>query len=82
MVLTWAPPRLPQARSTQGMTKLTRDRLAPTVKALGRPALHAMTLGFRHPKTGSRLDFKVPPPADMQALLHGVGSQLVEGGAD
>lgn len=34
-----------------------------------RQALHARTLGFRHPATGKEMDFEAPIPADMQALL-------------
>lgn len=34
-----------------------------------RQALHARTLGFRHPRTGEEMDFSCPPPADMQQLL-------------
>lgn len=41
-------------------------------RALGefaRPALHAGRLGFEHPATGERLDFRAPPPADFQSLI-------------
>jgi 23S rRNA pseudouridine1911/1915/1917 synthase len=34
-----------------------------------RPMLHARTLGFTHPATGKYLEYTVPPPADMEALL-------------
>ena len=34
-----------------------------------RQALHARTLGFRHPATGEEMDFSAPVPADMQALI-------------
>jgi 23S rRNA pseudouridine1911/1915/1917 synthase len=34
-----------------------------------RQALHAATLGFRHPVTGRPLSFSVPPPADFVALI-------------
>ena len=34
-----------------------------------RQALHARTLGFRHPSTGEVVRFEVPLPADMTALL-------------
>ncbi|MDE6536089.1 MAG: RluA family pseudouridine synthase [Muribaculaceae bacterium] len=34
-----------------------------------RQALHAMTLGFRHPKTGEEMFFTAPLPPDMEALL-------------
>ncbi|MDO4496395.1 MAG: RluA family pseudouridine synthase [Bacteroidales bacterium] len=34
-----------------------------------RQALHARTLGFKHPRTGEEMDFEAPLPADMQALI-------------
>jgi 23S rRNA pseudouridine1911/1915/1917 synthase len=34
-----------------------------------RQALHAMTLGFRHPVTGEEMDFTSPLPADMTQLI-------------
>lgn len=34
-----------------------------------RQALHARTLGFRHPATGKEMDFEAPLPPDMQSLL-------------
>ena len=34
-----------------------------------RQALHAGTLGFRHPRTGEEMDFETPLPADMARLV-------------
>lgn len=34
-----------------------------------RQALHARTLGFRHPATGEEMDFSAPIPADMDELI-------------
>lgn len=34
-----------------------------------RQALHAATLGFRHPSTGREMDFRTPPPADFTSLI-------------
>jgi 23S rRNA pseudouridine1911/1915/1917 synthase len=34
-----------------------------------RQALHAASLGFRHPRTGEDLRFESPPPADMAAVI-------------
>ncbi len=34
-----------------------------------RQALHARTLGFRHPQTGEEMDFSAPVPPDMQAMI-------------
>ena len=41
--------------------------------ALGRPALHAEQLGFRHPRTAERLHFEAPLPADLLALVAQLG---------
>ena len=38
-------------------------------EAMLRQALHAHTLGFRHPATGEALDFESPLPADMRHVL-------------
>jgi len=38
-------------------------------RGLDRPALHAQVLGFSHPRTGERLRFVAPPPADLERLL-------------
>ncbi len=35
-----------------------------------RQALHAATLGFRHPATGANLSFETPLPSDFQTLLN------------
>jgi 23S rRNA pseudouridine1911/1915/1917 synthase len=52
--------------------------LAPEVRdallAFPRQALHAESLGFRHPVSGQPLAFTVPPPADMAALLALLGT--------
>lgn len=38
-------------------------------KAIGRQALHAIRIGFIHPRTGKRLTFDSALPADIRALL-------------
>ncbi len=45
------------------------ESLAPIASALGRQALHAAALGFVHPRSGERLRFELPLPADMQTAL-------------
>ncbi len=37
--------------------------------ACPRQALHARTLGFRHPRTGEEMDFEAPVPDDMSLLF-------------
>lgn len=39
------------------------------IKSAGRQLLHAETLGFVHPGTGSYMEWRVPPPADMEKVL-------------
>ncbi len=44
-----------------------------------RQALHAASLGFKHPRTGRPINFEAPLPADMQALLNAVQANLSGG---
>lgn len=37
-----------------------------------RQALHAATLGFRHPRTGSTMNFSAPMPLDLSTLLQDI----------
>ncbi|OZA94277.1 MAG: pseudouridine synthase, partial [Erythrobacter sp. 34-65-8] len=45
--------------------------LRPLLKQLGfaRQALHAASLGFDHPITGERVDFRAELPSDMRELI-------------
>jgi 23S rRNA pseudouridine1911/1915/1917 synthase len=43
-----------------------------------RQALHAASLGFKHPRTGRPMSFEAALPADMQGLLHDIDSSLSE----
>lgn len=60
-----------------GGTEILRGNRSSTYKAFiencfklcPRQALHAQTLGFRHPITGEQMDFTSPLPQDMEALL-------------
>ena len=47
-------------------------RLVELAAALGRQALHAAVLELEHPRTGERLRFEAPLPADLGALLAGL----------
>src|SRR5262249_5691704 len=55
-------------------TALRRARLSPAARAalasLGRQALHAQTLGFRHPRTGERLSLESPLPSEVICLIN------------
>lgn len=53
-----------------GRIKMIKNRsLRTAIEALGRPFLHAARLRLRHPATGEMMDFSVPPPAELQAIL-------------
>jgi len=41
-----------------------------------RQALHAATLGFKHPVSGEFLEFEAPLPADMTGLLRALGAEV------
>lgn len=51
--------------AARSLPAATRDALL----AFPRQALHAASLGFNHPVTGTALHFESPVPDDMQALL-------------
>ena len=51
--------------AAKGVGEAARDALL----AFPRQALHAATLGFRHPVTGEALSFSSPLPADMAGLV-------------
>jgi 23S rRNA pseudouridine1911/1915/1917 synthase len=58
----------------RGGTAARRARLLPegaqaALAALGRQALHAKTLGFRHPVSGDDLQFESELPTDISALI-------------
>jgi len=51
----------------------TRYGGARSTLPLGRPFLHAARVGFTHPTSGERLRFESPLPADLVAVLDGLG---------
>jgi 23S rRNA pseudouridine1911/1915/1917 synthase len=59
-------------------TARRRQFFANLFAAMPRHALHAHTLGFRHPATGQDLDFEAPLPGDMALVLARL--REVEGG--
>jgi RluA family pseudouridine synthase len=46
---------------------------APETKLISRPALHAYSLAFAHPKTKESMTFAAPYPEDFQNALHVLG---------
>jgi 23S rRNA pseudouridine1911/1915/1917 synthase len=56
-------------RRTPAAARLLPEPARRALLAFPRQALHAATLGFRHPVSGERLRFSAPLPADLAALL-------------
>jgi 23S rRNA pseudouridine1911/1915/1917 synthase len=56
-------------RRTPATARLLPETAREAALAFPRQALHAETLGFRHPVTGQALSFRAAPPTDMAALL-------------
>jgi 23S rRNA pseudouridine1911/1915/1917 synthase len=52
------------------------DALMATLRAFKRQALHAASLAFDHPRTGKRVGFECPPPADFVALIEALRLDL------
>lgn len=48
---------------------IQQPRIRAALKALGRPALHARSLAFCHPRTGERVEFTAPLPDDLERLI-------------
>ena len=70
--LTWAGHGLIGDPTYGGRRKLSEKLLgeaAQAAAAFPRQALHAASLGFSHPVTGERLEFRSDLPEDMSALL-------------
>jgi 23S rRNA pseudouridine1911/1915/1917 synthase len=49
------------------------------IESLNGQALHAYRLAFDHPRTGERLAFVAPPPADTQCVMAALGSMYKVG---
>lgn len=56
-------------RRTPASARTLPDDLREALLAFPRQALHAETLGFRHPVTGQALSFRAPMPPDMARLV-------------
>jgi 23S rRNA pseudouridine1911/1915/1917 synthase len=56
-------------RRIPSAARLLPQPLRDALLAFPRQALHAATLGFRHPVSGRALHFAAPPPPDLAALL-------------
>ena len=51
------------------LTQIEDPVLRKKIEALGRQALHASRIAFRHPITGKTVEFTASLPADMEAIL-------------
>jgi 23S rRNA pseudouridine1911/1915/1917 synthase len=56
-------------RRTPAAARALPEPVRQALLAFPRQALHAASLGFRHPVTGQALSFSVPPPADFVSLV-------------
>ncbi len=56
-------------RRTPAAARLLPEAIRQALLAFPRQALHAATLGFRHPVTGAALRFSTPVPADLHAIF-------------
>jgi 23S rRNA pseudouridine1911/1915/1917 synthase len=51
------------------LTLIEDPVLRGRIEALGRQALHASSLAFRHPTMGKTVEFTAPLPADIEKIL-------------
>jgi len=51
------------------LDRIEDPRLRALIKSLGRQALHAFLLAFRHPASGEPVEFTAPMPDDMETIL-------------
>lgn len=58
-----------------GETVYRRELVADEIAA-PRPMLHALAVGFDHPRTGERVRFRAEPPADFRALYESLRHTL------
>ena len=63
-------------RRVPAAARTVPERLRGQLLDFPRQALHAASLGFRHPRTGQSLSFETPLPADMRALLDAVETDM------
>lgn len=56
-------------RALAAASPMARREADELVRMIGRPALHARRIRFRHPFSGDELSFESPIPADLAALV-------------
>lgn len=57
---------------------IRKKRLQDRLRGIKRQMLHAETLGFIHPASGEKMDFKVDMPEDMSSLLQWLNEEYLE----
>lgn len=57
------------ADKVYGFKKPKDDVIKRATKIMGRQALHARALGFKHPATGEHMSFEAPLPEDMEKTM-------------
>jgi len=57
------------SRSIPAVAKDLPESIRRILLDFPRQALHAASLGFRHPRTRAVLRFDTPPPADMASVI-------------
>ena len=55
--------------------KMNRDREKVELPLLSRHALHASVLGFKHPHSGEKMEFRSKLPKDMRAVVYQLGKR-------
>jgi 23S rRNA pseudouridine1911/1915/1917 synthase len=60
-------------RSLPGRSREERERVRAALACLARQALHAATLGFRHPASGEPFSFTSAAPDDIQGAARALG---------
>ena len=61
------------AQKIKGIAPQFREKASGLLRSAGRQMLHAADLGFQHPVSGEAMQFRAPPPADMQGVLSDLG---------
>jgi 23S rRNA pseudouridine1911/1915/1917 synthase len=67
-------------RKYGSMSPAAMDRARGYLTMIDRQALHAQTLCFTHPHTGTKMSLDAPMPRDMEALFHALRQGKGKGG--
>jgi 23S rRNA pseudouridine1911/1915/1917 synthase len=67
-------------RKYGSLSQRAMSRARDLLKHIDRQALHAETLSFTHPHTGTKMSFDAPLPKDMEKLIHALRRDHAKGG--